>query len=115
MKLISLFLLILSFISSCKGSISLLGLGGGGGGMIKGSSFSLDTKDSRKTRVIGNSLQVDLDILEIITGGGILRYSPTHIEFVSYTSFFLLFLLLLPLLIIIMILVISKKVYLVGY
>lgn len=51
--------------------------------MIKGSSFNLDTKDPRKTRVHGNSLQIDLDILEIVTGGGVLKYSPTHTEFVS--------------------------------
>jgi hypothetical protein len=59
---------------------------GGGGGMIKGSSFNLDTKEPRKTRVFGNGLKVELDLLEIVTAGGIMRYSPTHIEFVS--SFF---------------------------
>jgi hypothetical protein len=51
--------------------------------MVKGSSFSLDTKEPRKTRVHGNGLLIDLDVLEIEMGGGILRYSPTHVEFVS--------------------------------
>jgi hypothetical protein len=89
-------LLILAIFVRCEAGVGLLGLGGeklllniltlmsGGGGMIKGSSFSLDTKEPRKTRVHGNGLLIDLDILEIEMGGGILRYSPTHAEFVSF-------------------------------
>jgi hypothetical protein len=59
----------------------------GGGGMVKGSSFLMDTKDPRKTRVHGDGLQIDLSILEILTAGGALRYSPTHIEFVCNAFF----------------------------
>lgn len=88
------FLLFALWVWRVTSGVSLMGLGGyfnsfyivnpvGGGGMVKGSSFSLDTKDPRKTRVHGNSLQIDLDSLEFSVGGGVLRYLPTHVEFVS--------------------------------
>lgn len=53
--------------------------------MVKGSSFALDTKDPRKTRVHGNGLQIELDVLELMMGSGIIRYSPTHVEFVRFS------------------------------
>jgi hypothetical protein len=54
-----------------------------GGGMVKGSSFNLDTKNPRMTRVHGNGIKIDLELLEIATAGGVMKYSPTHVEFVS--------------------------------
>lgn len=67
----------------------MLGSGGGGGSMPKGLSFELDTMDKRKTKVIGPGLKVDLDKIELVTAGGTLRYTPTHIEFVSECDRFL--------------------------
>lgn len=58
--------------------------GGGGSGMPRGLSFELDTMDKRKTRVVGTGLNVDLDVVEVVTSGGTLRYTPTHTEFVSH-------------------------------
>lgn len=51
--------------------------------MPKGISFNIDTNDKRMSRVFGNAIKLDLDIIEILTSGGKLKYSPTHMEFVS--------------------------------
>jgi hypothetical protein len=66
--------------------------------MIKGSSFGIDTSFStsgstagvsnhrgapKLSRVHGAGLIVDLDVLEVKACGGIIKYSPTQIEFVS--------------------------------
>lgn len=62
----------------------LLYIGGGSGGMPKGISFNVDTQDKRMSRIYGNGIKLDMDVVEIVTSGGKLKYSPTHIEFVSY-------------------------------
>ena len=73
-------LLCVHAIICVDGATSLLGVGGSGG-MPKGISFNLDTTDKRSTRVHGSGLKLDLDLIEISTGGGKLKYSPTHVEF----------------------------------
>jgi hypothetical protein len=54
---------------------------GGGGGVVKGSSFSLDTRN-RLTRIHGKGISVDLEVVELMASGGSLKFSPTHIEYV---------------------------------
>jgi hypothetical protein len=69
-----------------------------GAGMVKGSSFGIDTSFStsgstagvsnhrgvpKLSRVHGAGLIVDLDVLEVKACGGTIKYSPTQIEFVS--------------------------------
>jgi hypothetical protein len=67
-----------------KSAPSLLGVGGSGGGgsgsSLIGSSFNFDTSDKRLTRLHGTGVKVDVELLEINAAGGILRYTPTHIE-----------------------------------
>lgn len=58
-------------------------LGGGGGGLPKGSSFNLDTTDARMTKVVGTGLKMEMDLIEIATAGGTLKYLPTHFEFAT--------------------------------
>lgn len=54
----------------------------GSGGLPKGVSFNVDTMDKRMSRIHGNGLKLDLDMIEIDTAGGKLKYTPTHLEFV---------------------------------
>lgn len=78
--------------------MSVLGLGSSGGGSgganLVGTSFSLDTSP-RITKVHGAGIAVDLDVLELHTGGGTIKYTPTHTEYVllhspySYIALFL--------------------------
>ena len=70
-----------------QGAMSVLGLGSSGGGSgganLVGTSFSLDTSP-RITKVHGAGLSVDLDVLELHTGGGTVKYTPTHTEYVLF-------------------------------
>lgn len=91
-------LLVVGLALGASAELSLLGLGGGGMGMVKGSSFGIDTSFStagstagvsnnrggtpKLSRVHGPGLIVDLDVLEIKACGGTIKYSPTQIEFV---------------------------------
>jgi hypothetical protein len=83
--LLALLICVLLFDGAYAGT-SLMGVGGGGGGMPKGISFNIDTNDKRTTRIHGNAIKVDLDMLEIMTNGGKLKYSPTHMEFETGTT-----------------------------
>ena len=49
--------------------------------MPKGVSFNMDTQDKRVTRVFGSGLKVDMEVLELIFGGGKLQFTPTHYEY----------------------------------
>ena len=59
----------------------MIHVGGGGGGMPKGVSFNMDTQDKRVTRIFGSGIKVDMEMLEIIYGGGKLQFTPTHSEY----------------------------------
>jgi len=84
--LVAVFVLVL-LANSVHAGTSLMGVGGGGGGgMPKGISFNVDTNDKRMTRIHGNAVKIDLDMLEIMTNGGKLKYSPTHMEFETGTT-----------------------------
>ena len=52
----------------------------GGVSQMKGLSFTIDTTDRHQTKLISGTLQIDLQTIEIVTGQGILRMTPTHIE-----------------------------------
>jgi len=78
-----LFFFLSMLVSQCDCSASLLGTGAGGGGFVKGSSFSFDTQDKRMTRVHGTGIKLELDLIETKVAGGILKYTPSHFEFVS--------------------------------
>lgn len=73
---------------------ALLGVGGKGGGYsgppgvsLEGASFNLDIgSGGGLSRIHGNGLRVDLDLLEIATSKGLVKYSGNSIEFVKDSS-----------------------------
>lgn len=72
-----------------KGAATLLGVKGsgegshsGGLGLGEGSTVEVDFTDQSMTRIHGNALKLDVQLVELLTAGGVLRLAPSHWEFV---------------------------------
>lgn len=74
-----------------EGAATLLGVTGsgegshttaGGFGLAEGSTVAVDVTDQSMTRIHGDALKLDVQLVELLTAGGVLRLTPSHWEFV---------------------------------
>ena len=78
------------FRAPAEGAATLLGVTGsgegphttvGGFGLAEGSTVAVDVTDQSMTRIHGDALKLDVQLVELLTAGGVLRLTPSHWEF----------------------------------
>jgi len=75
--------------ASVVGEPTLLGMGksGGAAGSLKGASFEFSKGDAGlPSKVHGKGLDVDVDVLQLVTAGGVLKFLNDSLEFRQGTS-----------------------------
>ena len=79
-------IIILSFFGGIEGAVSLLGVPSSPSSDVTAQSFFSDAsfrmaKDGNVSRLFGSGIKLDLEEVEIVTSGGVLRYSFDKTEF----------------------------------